>query len=49
MDLKKMDAAWFSDLVEQIIKFLKTSIEFITKNMIKSHYVFEEEEATQAE
>ena len=45
MDLKKMDAAWFTDLVAQIINFLRTAIDFITKNMIKSHYVFEEEKA----
>ena len=44
MDLKKMDAAWFTDLVEQIINFLRTAIEFITKNALESHYVFEEEE-----
>lgn len=43
MDLKKMDAAWFTDLVEQIINFLRTAIEFITENALKSHYAFEEE------
>ena len=43
MDLKKMDAAWFTDLVEQIINFLRTAIDFITKNALKSHYAFEEE------
>ena len=43
MDLKKMDAAWFTDLIEQVINFLRTAIDFITKNMISSHYVFEEE------
>ena len=43
MDTSKMTAAWFTDLVEQIINFLRTAINFITENMIKSHYVFEEE------
>lgn len=48
MDLKKMDATWFTDLVEQIINFLRTAINFITENALKYHYVFEEED-TQAE
>ena len=48
MDLKKMDAEWFTDLVKQIINFLKTAIDFITENALKYHYVFEEE-ATQGE
>lgn len=48
MDLKKMDAKWFTDLVEQIINFLRTAIDFIKENALSSHYVFEEE-ATQGE
>lgn len=48
MNLEKLDAQWFSDLVEQIINFLKTAIDFITKNALKYHYAFEEED-TQAE
>ena len=49
MDLTKMDAAWFTDLVEQIINFLRTAIEFITANKLGSHYVFEEETAEDEE
>ena len=44
MDTSKLNAKWFTDLVEQIINFLRTSIDFITKTMIKSHYVFEEKD-----
>ena len=42
--MEKFDAAWFTDLVEQIINFLRTAIKFIKENMLSSHYALEEEE-----
>ena len=49
MDLKKFDAAWFTDLVEQIISFLRTAINFIKDNALSSHYLFEEEAPAEEE